>query len=481
MIKHLAILISFVTFLSISTPGLTYPTSSLSKLRKSIEKVLSGSSMSSQNIGIKIVSLKKNDVIFSHNEDRLFIPASNIKLITTAAALTKLHPDYTFKTRVFIDASSSGETLNGNLYLKSHGDPLLVSERLWLIAKDISNQGIKTINGDIIIDDNFFDGKRSGNGWKKHRGSQAYNAPIGASSLNFNVITIYIEPGKKVGEKATIIIDPETDYIEIDNRTVTTAKTRRNFAVNRAPNGEKDRFIIKGKIPIRSRKIRLYRNISNPPLYLGNVFKEFLTKEGVRIKGSVRTDTVPKNAKQIGLYESRALFRIVQYLNKLSNNFVAEQILKTLGAELKGEPGTSEKGIEIIQEFMNELAIPKDTYVVADGSGLSRLSRLSPSQLIKVLSYMYRSFQVQGEYFSSLGIMGVDGSVDDRLENTPAKRRIRAKTGTLFGVSSISGYIEAGTDEIMAFSILINDPKMSLRSSKKIQNKILLLLLNFYR
>jgi D-alanyl-D-alanine carboxypeptidase/D-alanyl-D-alanine-endopeptidase (penicillin-binding protein 4) len=181
------------------------------------------------------------------------------------------------------------------------------------------------------------------------------------------------------------------------------------------------------------------------------------------------------------VHQSIALFRIIQYLNKFSNNFVAEQILKTMGAELKNEPGTSEKGIEVIKEFLEGIGVPKDTYVIADGSGLSPLNRLTPSQLIKVLSYMYDNFQVQGEFFSSLGVMGVDGSVDDRLENTPAKRRIRAKTGTLYGVSSISGYIQAGTNETMAFSILINQASASLHSCKNVQNKILLLLLNFYR
>ena len=475
-----------VIFITLSLAGKAYPadiypTSSIDRLQKNINRVIDNSTIKKENIGIKIVSLKNNDVIFSHNEDKLFIPASNVKLVTSAAALTKLYPDYTFKTKVFAHGPIVKETLKGDLYLKSFGDPMLVSERLWLITRDVCNRGIRTIDGDIVIDDDYFDEKRRGNGWKKNYGPQAYNAPIGASSLNFNVITLYIEPGDEVGAKGKIIVEPPTGYIEIDNQTITTAKTRRPLSIRRIPNGDQDKVVITGKIPIRSKRIRLYRNISNPPLYLGTVFKEFLIKEGIRIKGGVRVGTVPKNAREIGMYQSIALFRIIQYLNKFSNNFVAEQILKTMGAELKNEPGTSEKGIEVVKEFLEGIGVPRDTYVIADGSGLSRLNRLTPSQLIKVLSYMYDNFQAQGEFFSSLGIMGVDGSVDDRLENTPAKRRIRAKTGTLYGASSISGYIQAGTNETMAFSILINQSSASLHSCKNIQNKILLLLLNFYR
>ena len=148
---------------------------------------------------------------------------------------------------------------------------------------------------------------------------------------------------------------------------------------------------------------------------------------------------------------------------------------------MKGEPGTFEKGTEVVKEFLDDLGIKRDSYVIADGSGLSRLNRLTPSQIITVLTHMYNNFQVQGEYLSSLGVMGVDGSVDDRLENTIAKRKIRAKTGTLFGVTSISGYVQSHSNEILAFSILINQKESGYYSGKKLQNKILLLLANFQR
>jgi D-alanyl-D-alanine carboxypeptidase/D-alanyl-D-alanine-endopeptidase (penicillin-binding protein 4) len=451
-------------------PGDIYPTSSIDRLQKNINRVIDNSTIKKENIGIKIVSLKNNDVIFSHNEDKLFIPASNVKLVTSAAALTKLYPDYTFKTKVYTDGPIMNETLKGDLYLKSFGDPMLVSEQLWLITRDVYNRGIRTINGDIVVGDDYFDEKRRGKGWKKNCGPQAYNAPIGASSLNFNVITLYIEPGDKIGAKGKIIVEPQTEYIEINNQTITTAKTRQPLSIRRISNGDQDKVVITGKIPIRSKRIRLYRNISNPPLYLGTVFREFLIKEGIRIKGSVRVGTVPRNAREIGVHQSIALFRIIQYLNKFSNNFVAEQILKTMGAELKNEPGTSEKGIEVIKEFLEGIGVPKDTYVIADGSGLSPLNRLTPSQLIKVLSYMYDNFQVQGEFFSSLGVMGVDGSVDDRLENTPAKRRIRAKTGTLYGVSSISGDSQAERDPGVLDTYQSGECQPSLMQKRSEQN-----------
>ena len=482
MNRFIFVIITLISFLFHPKGGLAYNSAS-QKLRWDINKIINNSCVDRTNVGIKIVSLKNKEILFSQNGDKLFIPASNMKLVSTAAALVKLHPDYTFKTKVLFDGKISENILKGNLYLKGFGDPLLVSERLWLISKDIYNQGIKVINGDIIVDDSFFDNERRGWGWKKNHGPVAYFAPVGASSLNFNVVTVIVEPGNKVGSKARVIIDPKTEYIEIVNQTTTTAlKTKRRIYVDRVPNknGNRDKIIIGGKIPINSKRILLYRNISNPPMYLGMVFREFLIKEGIKVKGNVRLKTAPFDASELSEYQSRELFRIIQYLNKLSNNFVAEQILKTMGAEIKGEPGTFGKGIESVKDFLDSLGIPRNNYTIADGSGLSRLNRLSPSQIVKVLTYMYNDFQVQGEYLSSLGVMGVDGSVDDRLENTFAKRRIRVKTGTLFGVSAISGYVQTNTNEILAFSILINEKRCSHYSSKKIQNKILLLLVNFH-
>lgn len=351
------IIITLISLLFHPKTGLTY-SSATQKLRWDINKVINNSCVNRENVGIKIVSLKNDDTLFSQNGEKLFIPASNMKLITTAAALVKLYPDYTFKTKVLFDGKISENILKGNLYLKGFGDPLLVSERLWLISKDIYNRGIKVINGDIIIDDSFFDNKRRGWGWKKNHGPLAYYAPVGASSLNFNVVTVVVEPGNKVGSKARVIIDPKTDYIEIINRTTTIAsKTRRRIYVDRVPNknGNRDKIIIGGKIPINSKRILLYRNISNPPLYLGMVFRELLIKEGIQVKGNVRIETAPSDASELSQYQSRALFRIIQYLNKLSNNFVAEQILKTLVQRLRENQEPLKRELRALKIFWRAL------------------------------------------------------------------------------------------------------------------------------
>ncbi len=323
--------------------------------REKMDLILRDKCLANGKTGIKIVSLAHEDILYDYNSNHQFIPASNLKLITTATAFLNLHPDYRFKTRLSADGNINDGVLEGNLYIKGFGDPLLVSEELWMMVKDLRNLGIKTITGDIIADDTFFDRERVGNGWGKHIGPQAYNARIGALSLNFNTVTVYVEPGKEIGDNPIVVLDPLTRFISVENRAITISQGKRNrLIVDRVRRDKIDKIIIAGELAKGKRRKRFYRNISNPPLYTATVFRDFLTRENIEVKGKVTVGIQPEGVMELVVHDSKPLSLIIRDLNKISNNFIAEQILKTMGAELEGEPGTAEKGLNIVYDFMEK-------------------------------------------------------------------------------------------------------------------------------
>ncbi|MBI5183778.1 MAG: D-alanyl-D-alanine carboxypeptidase/D-alanyl-D-alanine-endopeptidase [Nitrospinae bacterium] len=450
--------------------------------REKMNLILSDKCLSNGKTSIKIISLYHGDILYEYNSNDLLIPASNVKLVTTAAALLNLHPNYRFKTTLSTDGSINDNVLKGNLYIKGFGDPMLVSEELWMMVKDLHNLGIRSITGDIIADDTFFDSERVGNGWGRNIGSQAYCARIGALSFNFNTITVYVEPGKEEGKSPIVVLDPLTRFISVDNKAITISQKKKNrLIVDRVEGDKMDKIIISGKIAKGKERNRFYLNISNPPLYTASGFRDLLSREGIEVKGEIIIGRQPSGVKELVVHYSKSLSSIIQGLNKLSNNFIAEQILKTMGAEIKGEHGTEENGLKIVYDFMEKVGIDNGTYTIVDGSGLSEKNRLSADQFLKVLIYMYNDFTLQPEYLSSLSVMGVDGSLNGRLNNTHAERKIRSKTGTLNGVNALSGYAKTRDDEIIAFSILMNYKGCDHGKIKAIQNKIALLMVDFSR
>lgn len=448
-------------------------------LKTEIDRILSNKCAKEAKVGIKIIDINTGETLYDLNSDTLFTPASNIKLITTAAALKRLHPDYRFKTIISTDDRMVKEgVIKGNLYIKGFGDPKLVSEELWIIVKDLYSLGIRKITGDIVGDVTFFDKEEIGNGWGNNLSSHAYHAKIGALSLNFNSIAIHIEPAAAADSAPIVVTDPDTQYIDVQNKAVTAAKAENNsLIIDRVRIKNRDRIIVKGKISKSRKRKTYYRNISSPQRYMLTVFKEFMERQEIAVDGSLKISKQPEEVKELVKHESRPLAYIIRDLNKMSNNFIAEQIVKTMGAELKGEPGTTEKGLDIVRDFLSELGIPEKSYIITDGSGLSKLNRVTPGQITKILEYMYKDFIAGPEYVSSLGIIGVDGSVKDRLKGSSMQRKIRAKTGTLNGIICLSGYAETRSGDILVFSILMNNTLCGPNRIMKLQDKIILSIL----
>lgn len=429
-----------------------------------VQKIIPPKKFPRLQAGIVLMSTKSGKILFQRGADTKLIPASVSKIFTSYAALKKLKPSFTFKTKILHSGTISKGKLSGDLYVRGEGDPSLVSERMWMMANDFARKGIKRVMGKIVVDSSYFDSETNPESRPKYLKDQAYNAPVGAFSFNFNTTTIFVNPAETAGQPPKVYTDPENSYIDIVNQAKTSsAGTSNTIQVSRTEYVEGDigdTVLLRGSIPLKAREMRFYRNIVNPALYAGHMLKTFLDQRSIYVEGSIEEGKIPASASELIEFESLPLWQIVWGLNKFSNNFVADQIMKKLGAQMWGAPGTLQKGLATVQDALEDLGINKDSYHIADGSGLTRETRVTAKQIGTVLVAARKDFSIAPEFMASLGISGEDGTLRSRLPTSSEDELIRAKTGSLDGVSSLAGYISAKDGELLAFAVVLNDPTL---------------------
>lgn len=445
----------------------------LSSLRRNLARHFAEACLRKGRVGVRAFSLSTRRVLYDLRGGEIFIPASNVKVLATAAAFYFLKSNFKFKTDVYYTGPLAAGRLSGDLYLKGFGDPSLVSEELWTLVRALKRQGLREVGGDLVVDDTYFDSERFVPGTNGGHGLRPYQAPHGAASLNFNTLGLYVEPSPVVGKPPRAVADPDSPYIQMVNNAKTAgARGKSSLRVRRTSHTAGDLIILEGFLPAGSGPRLIWVNVTEPALYLGHTFRAFLKSEGISVRGPVRRAKTPPHARALAHHLSKPLSIILSDMNKWSNNFIAEQVLKTLGAEVLGAPGTRQKGINVIQRYMRRLGHAPDAYVIADGAGLSRENRLSPAQIVSVLVDMHDDFRFRPEFVSSLAVMGVDGSVRKRLDGTSAEWKIRAKTGTLDGADALSGYAVAADGDVIAFSILMNAGGCPHWKMRELQDRI---------
>jgi D-alanyl-D-alanine carboxypeptidase/D-alanyl-D-alanine-endopeptidase (penicillin-binding protein 4) len=453
--------------------------------------------------GIEVVSLSSlkttGRTLYSQNADRLFTPASNTKLFTTAAALALIGPDYKFRTTVETTGTLDRYgRLNGDLVLVGHGDPNLSGrelpydlhtqrnddpiQALEALADALVQQGVKFIDGDIVADDSYFAFERYGEGWSQDDLVWADGAPVSALTINDNVVFVNILPADRAGEKAFVSVKPFADYYRLDNRIITTpAGTGRKFFVNREPGSMV--LTLWGNMPLGDAGANEALAIEDPAEFAAGLFRQLLEKRGIVIYGHQRTrhtelatlstfsvtavapsrggsdndgPSSPLKASQpitLASYESKALLQDIRVINKVSQNLHAEILLRLLGRE-RGNAGTVEGGLEVLRGFLTKAGVSSDVFY--DGSGLSRQNLVTPHAIVQLLRYC--STQPWGaDYKATFSISGVDGSLTERFNSPRLRNRVMAKTGSLGGVKALSGYATTDSGQEVVFSILSNN------------------------
>lgn len=427
-------------------------------LRRTMEAVLQGTNLKNARVTVQVRSLEDGSVVFSRDENELLNPASNVKLFTAAAALAKLGPEYRFETDFLVDQEFKDGKAK-TLYVRGRGDPSITTERLYGIVSDLLHNGLKEV-GDIVVDDTWFDGERQPPGFDQEWGDRAYLAPTGALSLNWNTVGVYLRPAEEPGGKAAVEVEPASDFFVIEGDVSTGNKTQRRFTVTSSVDKDRVRQKIeaKGVVPVDKGTWSVWKKIDQPALYFGFTLKALLVQRGVKVKGRLSGGKTPFNQKLLFQAQSDTLDIVLKKLNKHSSNFVAEQLIKTLGAEGKGVPGSHPKGVEVVEDFLErEVGVARGSYVMKNGSGLNDANRFSAAQTNKLLVYMMEHFNVMPEFVGSVGIAGKDGTLKFRFEGSDAVGKLRAKTGTLETVSALSGYVQSVGGERFVFSIMVND------------------------
>lgn len=473
----------------------------LASLRSEILRAIRATGWSSSEWGVLAVSLERGDTLMAVNPDRPLAPASNQKVLVSAASLHALGPDYRFPTFLLTDGEIRGGVLDGNLILYGTGDPA-ISDRLlesttstWEdFARQLKDAGVYAVAGDIIADESFFAGAKRRPSWNARDLNDWYAAPVSALTFAENVVTLHISAGAP-GSRALVRTVPEGAELPIVNTSLSTpgASSRSLIIVRDNPD-----YPIEVRGQIGATDVWRELTVSDPAAYAASVFRSVLEAEGIGVRGSiseVRSDPAspltagrtlapgfshaPGGAlRTLAVHYSPPLSQLIQVLNKRSHNLYAELLLFTLGRMTSGD-GSFAGGTAALGDYLSGVVgVPAEDFHIEDGSGLSHLNRATPSTFVKVLEYVAASDEAEA-FWASLPEAGNRRELS-RMYQSPAAGNLKAKTGTIDRVSALSGIVRTADGEPVLFSILSNNVPSSSRA-KRVEDAIGIQLASFSR
>lgn len=417
------------------------------------------------HVGVSVIDVATGETVYAHQSTKLYTPASLVKLLTSGAALAYLGAQKRFATRLLVDGPTDGGLVRGHLVLKGEGDPTLAVADLDALAGRLKAQGVKTVTGDVVADASHFQPKAAGApGWAWDDLVEPYAPPVSALSLSHNIIEVGVAPALLPGEAARVTIRPMSNYLALQAKVTTLAPnaaytldlTRQPGASNGAGGPQKEVWQLRGGFPAGAEPVALGHAIADPARFAAIAMKEALERQGIQVYGGARVGTAPANARTVAAHQSAPLADIVRTMNKESDNLIAETLLFHLGVRGHGAPGTREKGLRILGGFLERAGWPATGYRLEDGSGLSRYDAVTPAQLTALLRAMPAESLAYPAYLISLPVGGVDGTLANRLGAPELRGRMRAKTGTMSGVSGLAGYMTTESGRTLAIAIMVN-------------------------
>jgi serine-type D-Ala-D-Ala carboxypeptidase/endopeptidase (penicillin-binding protein 4) len=422
-----------------------------------------------------ITDATTGETLFEKNADRFFIPASNLKLFTTALALAKLGSDFCFHTTLETSGTvSPAGKLSGDLILVGRGDPNISNRKfpfegkeefdgapekvLAELADKLVSKGVKEITGDVVGDDSYFPRERYPSGWEIDDMVWQYGAAVSAIVVDDNTVTLTLTPGEKMGDPVQAVVEPATPDFTVDDQVITTAaEVKPDLTLTREPGA--NLVDVRGTLPAKSTPRRLVLAIEEPAQHAAALLARLLADRGIQVDGKPRAlhvvDTTSAPRTVLAEHVSVPLSEEVKLVNKISQNLHAEVLLRA-AARQSGIWMKPEDLLKFPEDFYAAAGIADGDVVQTDGSGLSRRDVVTPRAVVAILRYA----QTQpwfGAYYDSLPVAGVDGSLQDRMKDTPAAGRIHAKTGSVEHVRNLSGYAETPGGRKLIFSFLSNN------------------------
>src|SRR5579859_2063812 len=406
------------------------------------------------HLGVAVLDVQTGELIAAQNAKRPLNTASNAKLFTAAAALSQLHGNHRFETGLYGEVK--GNAVN-KLVLRGQGDPSLVTHDLWEMVQELKEEGIRRVEGDILVDQHFFDESFVPPAFEQQPNEWAtFRAPVSAIALNENTVTMTVRPTTP-DAPAIVTFDPP-GFVDVDG-TVKTASDghAESVRLELAANGFRLAAKIGGAVSEKDRPMSFTRRVDNPTLLAGYALRALFVASGIAVAGDVKPGGEGTKTL-LTMHRSRPLSTLLYELGKSSDNFYAEMVIKTLGAEKQARPGRSADGAEMVARYLRDIGALEDGTIIKNGSGLYDANRVSALGTVKLLRAAYRDPTISTEYVAQLAVGGVDGTLHKRFRELHDKRVLRAKTGTLEATVALSGYVLAPPGRSpVAFSIIVND------------------------
>jgi serine-type D-Ala-D-Ala carboxypeptidase/endopeptidase (penicillin-binding protein 4) len=418
-------------------------------------------------VAVRIESLRDGRVVYARNSNRLVVPASNLKLLTVAAAADRLGWDYRYDTRLEAAGTIAGGVLHGDLVVVGGGDPSIAGQDFgaaplftdW--AGALRQAGISRVDGRLIGDDRAFDSGGLGAGWAWDDLGAGYAAPTGALSYNEDVAVVRVWPGAAAGDAARVELSPPGHGLDVVSQVTTGATgSEPRIDLRRLPGSP--HLTIGGSVPAGGGVLIRTAAVDNPTQFFVEALRLALADRNIPVSGGAWdigdvADPPPAARRRVvATRRSEPLSALAGYCLKVSQNFYGETFLRTLGRSA-GTPGSAEGGRQAVRETLTSWGIPADSYVMDDGSGLSRYDYVTADTVVAVLRHVWNDARLRGPFVAALPVGGRDGTLASRMKGTVLDDNVEAKTGTLANVRALSGYLETRSGEKLAFSIIVNN------------------------
>lgn len=431
-------------------------------LVRDIDALLAAPALEHGYWGVLIRSLKNDETLYSVNAKRLMMPASNMKIVTLAAAADRLGWNYTYETKVFAAGRIDAGVLQGDLIVVGSGDPSVGEspDVLGAWAEQLKARGLRVIAGRIIGDDNAFDDDGLGFGWSWDDLPDDYAAGVSALQFNENAVRVTVAPGTAAGDWAAISVSPSASGLAIESQLTTSAAgTTPAITARRLPGSA--RLNLQGTVPFGAAPVTRIVSVDNPTQFFVNALRRALIDHGIDVRGAavdiddIRDAPAHSDAAPLMSHRSPPLSTLAIRLMKVSQNLYAETLLKTLAAGTTR--ATAQAGQAIAQTALQAWGVGPDGLIQRDGSGLSRYDYVTPEALVTILTHVDRQTSLKGPFEETLPIAGRDGSLSNRMKGTAAEGNARAKTGSMSNVRGLSGFVTTADGEPLVFSILANN------------------------
>lgn len=453
------------------------------RLQDALRDILGGRTLGHARVGMRVASVATGRLFFARHADTLMDPASNQKVLATTAALMRLGGDWTYRTELTSVEPNPEGVINGNLYLRSNGDPSLGAIDLSAWAAELRRRGITAIDGGVVADTRRLGDESTGGGGARDDEAAPSPGSSGPLVVDRGVTLVRVHPGGTAGAPAVVLTNPPAppgpparaesasgasatvavasadaerspSGFTIINRALTKDGGRTRVTVQVGVTGGTLRIEVSGRIALGAGGVSFRRRVPHPALHAAILMRAALLSEGIRVRDAAAVGNAPVGTGFALVHRSRPLSTLLRRINKDSDNDQAEHVLQTVGAEERGGPPSTEKGLGVLREVIGGLGLKPTDYVPKNGSGLGHANRITPAAMTELLTALYFDPRVGPDILQSLSVGGVDGTTRNRFKGTLAAHRVRVKTGTLNGKSCLSGLVGDG-DEVLVFSMMM--------------------------